>query len=226
MMTQNADKIIEKIKKLLELATSPNEHEAKRAMEMAQKLMIQYNLSFTDLDSGTGPEKIEQTEYFNENFNRLGVREQLPRIVKTIGRIFGCFALYGRKGTGVISQVLLYGYSTNLKIAEYALDSIFAQGALDLKVAMKKSRSAMIGLEFWDGFAYGLQRKFEQFSSVEQNGALTVYDPVKNFVNSISGGTFKLSSYSGSGREAGIESGMKAEIRPGLDSKSGGKLLN
>jgi hypothetical protein len=221
----NAERITEKIKKLLELATSPNEHEARRAMEMAQKLMIQFNISEALLTDSISSEAIEEIDYSNEHFNRLGVREQLPRIVKTIGRIFGCFGLYDRRGTGVIAKVKLYGYPTNLKIAQYALDSIFAQGFIEYKAAYKKHRSAMIGLEFWDGYAFGLQRKFDQFASRESNNALAIYDPVAQYAKDRSAGTFSLSNFEGDARSAGIEAGMRAEIRSAITSSSKGSLL-
>lgn len=223
-MTQ-AEKVTEKIKKLLELATSPNEHEARRAMEMAQKLMIQFNIDEVDLNTANVSEQIIQENYDNELFNRIGVREQLPRITKTIGRIFGVFALFNRRGTGVISEVLLFGYPTNLKVAKYALDSILQQGALEYKAVYRANRSTLGGLEFWDGFAYGLQRKFESFSSKEANSALVVYDPVERYTKERSGGSFNLSSFDGSSREAGIAAGLRAEIRSGITSTNKGNLL-
>jgi hypothetical protein len=45
-------KLLEKIQKLLSLATSPNEHEAKLAAEKANELLIRHNLSLSDLTVG------------------------------------------------------------------------------------------------------------------------------------------------------------------------------
>lgn len=48
------DKVIERIKKLMALSRSPNEHEAARAAERAQALLAEYNLSQADVVEDTG----------------------------------------------------------------------------------------------------------------------------------------------------------------------------
>jgi predicted SprT family Zn-dependent metalloprotease len=46
--------ILERIKKLLALASSPNEHEAETAMRMAHRLMLQHNLSHVSAEPAVG----------------------------------------------------------------------------------------------------------------------------------------------------------------------------
>ncbi len=48
--TKTRDTIIEKIQKLLALATSNNEHEASLAMEKAQELLLRHNLSMAEVE--------------------------------------------------------------------------------------------------------------------------------------------------------------------------------
>lgn len=48
-MTDNNDKLLDKIRKILALASSPNEHEAARAMERAQAMLVEHNLSMSDV---------------------------------------------------------------------------------------------------------------------------------------------------------------------------------
>jgi Protein of unknown function (DUF2786) len=47
----NKDKLVDKVRKLLALAGSSNEHEAARAAEKAQAILAEYNLSMTDVKS-------------------------------------------------------------------------------------------------------------------------------------------------------------------------------
>ena len=49
MTDELRDKLIDKIRKLLALSTSANEHEAALAAEKAQALLAEYNLSMTDI---------------------------------------------------------------------------------------------------------------------------------------------------------------------------------
>ena len=53
MTKEMQDKLIDKIRKLLALAGSPNENEAASASEKAQALLAEHNLSMSDVKSGT-----------------------------------------------------------------------------------------------------------------------------------------------------------------------------
>jgi hypothetical protein len=50
MTQEQRDKVIAKIKKLMALASSPNEHEAALAAERAQAILAQYNLSMSEVE--------------------------------------------------------------------------------------------------------------------------------------------------------------------------------
>ncbi len=54
-MSDNRQTIIDRIRKLLALATSPNEHEALAAAEMAQALLAKYNLEMSDIGGVDDP---------------------------------------------------------------------------------------------------------------------------------------------------------------------------
>jgi hypothetical protein len=82
--------IIERIKKLLELTTSPNEAEAKQAMEFAKRLMAKYSVQFTDLSQEEIQQAITREYYWNDTaFSKQGVFEQMPEIMNIIAPIFG-----------------------------------------------------------------------------------------------------------------------------------------
>jgi len=221
-------KIIDKIKKLLELASSPNENESRLAMEKAQKLMIQFNLD--DVKIGTQyavAEPIISESYWNDIINRSGVIETIPRIVNTIGPIFGVFGLYDiRRKTGTIQRIRLYGFKTNLEITKFALDSLLHQGLMDYRIEFKKYRSAVFGLEFWSGFGIGIERKFTSYGNRSENSALVIYDRVQEHIKELADSTFNLQVFDGNAIQSGINAGLRAEIRKGLETQNQGKLIS
>lgn len=56
MTEQNRDKLIEKVKKLLALSQSPNEHEASAAAEKAQALLAEYNIALSEVETTSDKE--------------------------------------------------------------------------------------------------------------------------------------------------------------------------
>ena len=61
-MTDKIAPIIEKIKKLLALANSSNEHEAALAAGHAQRLLSEHNLAMADIDATHKPDKADKVE--------------------------------------------------------------------------------------------------------------------------------------------------------------------
>jgi len=48
--TKPKEQIVDLVRKLLSLSTSPNEHEAARALEKAQEILLKYNLQMRDIE--------------------------------------------------------------------------------------------------------------------------------------------------------------------------------
>ena len=61
-MNDKTTPIIEKIKKLLALANSSNEHEAALAANHAQRLLSEYNLAMSDIDTTPRPDRADTVE--------------------------------------------------------------------------------------------------------------------------------------------------------------------
>jgi len=57
MSEEKQDKLIDRVRKLLALSKSPNEHEAALAMEKAQYLLKEYNITLTELEVKTFVER-------------------------------------------------------------------------------------------------------------------------------------------------------------------------
>jgi hypothetical protein len=58
--TKSKDEVVDKIQKLLALSSSSNDHEAQAALFMAQKLMVKYNVSETDLPTHQDEKVVER----------------------------------------------------------------------------------------------------------------------------------------------------------------------
>ncbi len=95
--------MLEKIKKLLALATSPNEHEAALAMEKASELLAKHNLSMADMqnDSNTDPKLF----IVNKEMGKR-VPKWIQIMYLSVSRVFDCELLvekhYNRMQTYMI----------------------------------------------------------------------------------------------------------------------------
>lgn len=103
--------IIEKIKKLMALANSNNEHEAALATSHVQRLLSEHNLAMADIDSSNKPDKA----------NTLGtkVSKTLPKwlrnLVAGVSSAFDCQAVHDH-ATG---KMLFIGVGADVHIAVY-----------------------------------------------------------------------------------------------------------
>ena len=215
-------KIVERIKKLLELSTSPNENEARSAMDMAQRLMLQYSISESELHPNDCESAIVMSEYWNNAFSRQGVIDNAPTILNVICPIFGVHALI-RSRLQKVSGIDMFGFITNLDIARFALDSIFAQGSIEARIAYKKYRTTTFGDSFWRGYAIGIHEKFSQYK--EASNGIALYDKVKAHRNQLAQGTFKPLPADTFAQESGRNAGLRAELRRGITQSNTGKLL-
>ena len=216
-------KIIDRIKKLLELTTSPNEAEALLAMERAKQLMLKHSLNETDyLNTSEVPEIIQEI-YSTPYFQKPGVKEAFPRIISVIAPIFGCQGF--TKLSGNFRTYHLLGFKANIEITKFALDSLLAQGSIDARIQYRKFRTVTFGLSFWAGFADGLKNKFGPSGKENDEVGIILYDKVLDHLKSITNGAFYGENHSGVARESGFKSGMDASIRSGLTTSNSGKLL-
>ena len=221
--------IIERIKKLLELTTSPNEHEAALAMNQAKRLMLRHSVAYEDLNDEEFKQEIKEEIYYNEIFEKSGVRANLPAMLAIIPPIFGvqCLVRSKRSNNGFsadrINEFALIGFPANIEITKFSLDSLLNQGMIDGKAAYKQFRTITFWPGFWSGFALGLNQKFSP--KADEELGITVYDKVKQYVNNIAKSTMTPDLIDGVAKSVGIESGLKAELRSGITQSNTGKLL-
>ena len=103
--------IIEKIKKLLALANSSNEHEAALAAGHAQRLLSEHNLAMTDIESSHRPDKADKVE--------TAVSKTLPKWLRHlsagVGNAFDCQTVH-HPATGKMTFI---GVGADVQIAAY-----------------------------------------------------------------------------------------------------------
>lgn len=105
-------KLVEKISKLLALAGSPNEHEARLAAEKANELLIRHNLSLQDVHAvGEKPGYVKEKIIRGRNF-RAEDKFIWDVLVK---HFFVKLAVSPGRAT-------LMGTSTNVEVAKYVYD--------------------------------------------------------------------------------------------------------
>ncbi len=108
-MEQNS--IIEKIRKLLALSNSSNEHEAALAASHVQRLLSEHNLAMADIETSQKPEKADRIE--------TSAAKALPKWVRHlcagVSSAFDCQAIH-HPATGTMSFI---GVGADVQIAAY-----------------------------------------------------------------------------------------------------------
>lgn len=209
------ESLIEKIKSLLALATGVgNEHEKRLALSRAQELMARYAV---DLSEKNHVEDIIKSEYIPKFEVPLHLRNkmELMRIITPIAENFGCYL-------ALANEIRVFGFSTNIEVTKFAIDTLLYQGIQDFKREYRIQRSTAFAPSFWSGFRKGLEEKFEKPSEK----ALVLYDKVKNvWENSTRSVDVFFANSNASGAEIGFNSAKNAVLNPGIQSSSRGNLL-
>jgi hypothetical protein len=105
------EKIIDKIRKLLALANSCNEHEAALAASHAQRLLSEYNLAMADIEPGNKPQSADKVE--------AKVSKTLPKWVRYLSAgvctAFDCQAIHHP----ALGKMTFIGVGADVQIAAY-----------------------------------------------------------------------------------------------------------
>lgn len=190
--SMTVEKAKDKIAKLLALAGSHNDHEAKAALLAARRLMARYKL--TERDVTHEKEKLKEVE---SGYSFTGIRNAwMPHLAKVIGKHHCCgVCMTGRKGSQT-QNALFVGLDDDPVIANivftYACDHIFDWGK-DIRRKADPGRIAgelvkEYVLEYGLGFSEGLNAKYEeQNRSGDPGMALMVIVPqeVSDFMSDL-----------------------------------------
>lgn len=103
--------IIEKIKKLLALADSSNEHEAALAAGHAQRLLSEHNLAMADIEAAQKPDKADKVD--------TAVSKSLPKWLRHlsggVSNAFDCQAIHNPAA----GRLTFIGVGADVQIAAY-----------------------------------------------------------------------------------------------------------
>ena len=226
------NKIKSKIKKLFALSKSPNANEAALALEMAQKLMIEYGIKRNDV----GEFEVIQEDVKGNGGGRPAQYENY--LISSIAGAFGCSTAYGCQGHSE-NWRRYFGY-TFAGLEHRVQIACFIAGVLLRKIKkarsnymkqLKRVRSKTNKIKRADGFCLGwvctVVDKLHQFTNTgaEQNA---IDDYVSNLkwgdgLKTINRGKFNKSSINDFANGRRAASGV--EIQHGVESSGKGALL-
>ena len=190
-MNEQENKVIDKIEKLLALAGSDNENEAKAAMVKAQELMAKYEIDRERVQGKGQKEKpviyLSGGPFKDEWTNMVAV---------VIAENFRCRCITAkRRGSGGSFLIRFYGYEEDAEICinifNYAvkvvrkrfvaLRAIYTEAGREFRKNEK--------MNYVSGFCQGLDRNFEEQKKQSQPFSLVLVIPeaVDKYVNELPG---------------------------------------
>ena len=228
------DKMLARIRELLALAGSPNEHEAANAMRMAQKYLLKYNLDLDELDAKRNYER----RYLGQCAQRVQEYEYcLANILNDYFFVeviwdFSYDPLKDRQG-----KILeIFGTPENLDIAEYVWN--FVMGLTEplwreRKAEIRRTGQRGTKLQYLSGLLNGLRAKLREQKRVlaDEHGLVWSGDSkLAEFYRyqnprirrTSGGGVSRSNQY-----DAGFADGKKINIRRGVEggATKRGRLL-
>jgi hypothetical protein len=227
MDNQEREKITAKIKKLLALATSPNEAEAKLASERAQEMLVRYNLSMQDVQKSNN-------DYTVYNFDTSKRKKVSDKFVYSLIVQFFFVRIVNQKALSNGEFIIIrnfVGEKHNVEIAKYTYDflvRVFNKAWRDYK------KSTGCGSGSRESFFYGLHNGIAETlmvsrQKVEQSMALVVSKEDPNldaFLNNEFGKLKNVPAKSSGSLgdpealDAGAKEGLKVTISKGIETKS------
>jgi hypothetical protein len=219
------DRMLARVKDLLQLARSPNEHEAASAMRMAHKYLLKYNLSLSDLDS--------RRDYEVRHLGRCAARVQewestLSLILQDHFFVLVIWTLSYDPFQNRAGRVLqISGTRDNCEIAEYVHRYI-----VNITEPLWRAHRAAQGeasgtrLQYLAGLLRGFQEKLEreQKELKEEHGLIWLGDRgLDEFFHHLHPRTRSFGSSGverGEGYRAGVRDGRNLVIRRGIGGES------
>ena len=169
------EKVIDKVRKLLNLANdaAATEGERDNAMRMAHGFLAKYNLDMAEVEAAGGTVADEPRE---ETAGRFFGRPWARSVAGDIGRLFFCYYIYiGNSNAKMVKHVFIGKRSnaiTALEMAQYVVGSIIKEGK-------SQARKNGLGHTWFRSFALGaaesIDRRVEQIilSSLNQKTKLS-----------------------------------------------------
>ena len=157
MENSSNEKIIEKIKKVLELSkNNPSIEEAKSAAIKAQRLMAEYHISMSEIEA------IEDTENIVEERIDVGTGNKWKYTLSSIiAKNFRCKYFYYGK-----SSVVFYGYEEDAKIAAMTFKLLFEVGNKESAKYYQKERQKYLNVHNIRFDGRGIKNAFLRYKGI------------------------------------------------------------
>jgi hypothetical protein len=173
------EKVLMKIKKLLNLANAKDDAESQTAMLLAQEQMAKYGLEVSDVDVDlNGPVKKEVMEMYATKATKLQWwQKDLSGVIARNFRCYNYWRTFGGK-----SRIVFLGIKEDTQIARevfaYAQDSIeyFSVRYLNVTGVEGISERTTIRNDYIQGFIHGLSAKFKEQVEKNEWGLILVKD--------------------------------------------------
>ncbi len=166
-------KLVEKIKKLLALSESGNEHEAEASMLKAQELLAKHKLSLREVKDFKLIDSAIKEKRSNVTFTKARWKASLAYL---IAENFGCYHYFKTRHSHTIA---FFGREEDITVCnivlEYAIDCINSS-VKRFKYQYVKDGYSTKGLEndYAMGFIAGLRKKFEEQKKANQEWGLVL----------------------------------------------------
>lgn len=151
--TDEENPTVRRIKKLMALSDSSNQHEAEQALIKSQQLLLKHNLEDEDLDS-SGP---DQEKYFLKRIMKQKRENAKMNAIAQILKTFFVHVVFSRSSDHTYLEIL--GSAANLEVAEYVakvldheLDNLWMQN--------KKIHPYLKGQVAQNSFHYGIAKGY------------------------------------------------------------------
>lgn len=217
--------IIDKIKKLLSLATSDNQNEAELASKKAQELLIKHNLEKADIK--------EAPEY---NEKREAYKRANPALKFIHPLLTEYYFVYMYRHTSrspfIDNEYVMVGTKENIEIAGYVRSFLLNSFKQLYKIENKKQNwKGKYRDVFYYGLYEGLKEQLEaQRKAIDTEGALVpINEALVRHVESQHKLSHRRRHVNGSNedaRAAGQEAGRNLKISRGITTQSSGSATN
>lgn len=169
-------KILDKIRKLLALAQSPNENEAALALAMAKDLMLRYNIDNIDLEQETTEDIIEIDFKISHQ-----AEESSLRFVYWLGKAFLVRPILIKRNIGQDKikferYIRFIGKQADVAVATFVFS--YMMNILDTK-GKEYSKKIKIRKDYDFGFVTAVCTKLEQIEEDRRNNQVYTIDEAK-----------------------------------------------
>jgi hypothetical protein len=174
---QDQSKIVDKIKRLFKLSASPNENEAMQAASKAQELLLQYNLSMSDVYKEGFFDKI--TEHEVEVFKNIPVWKRALMLGVSNSNMCAPIIRSKKVDDRILRRVVFVGRPENTVVAELLYD--YLKNEVERLSKLTKDTSLAYQTSFKLGCAQRVcQRLIENFENHKKYGIKSETSPDNN----------------------------------------------